>query len=478
MIEKIFNQNIWWQDKGLIEQDPRIAELATRKFHWRPEVIDEFRLDEFSVYTLRGPRQVGKTTALKILIKDLLRREDVRKEQVMYFSCDTIDDGKELVELLETYLSHTGKLNLGKERLYIFLDEITSVRDWQRGIKHLADLGRLSQAGMVLTGSNASDLRKGIERLPGRRGAIQNPDRLLLPLKFRQFTGLVHPVLAQKITNDIDIFSPDEKDMSLLVSLMPQLGELSVLFDQYLLTGGIMRAINEYFSKQEIGFDVYELYQQWFRGDIARAGRSERTARQIIDALMRISVSAFGWETVAKKTDVASHRTVSEYMEEMEDFFVLKTLYQIDIHTMRPRIKKLKKAYFLDPFIFWTLRGWIDKWLVYPNTITKALAGTDLKARLAEMVVANELFDRYDRYDWMSSNVHFWKNGGEIDFIIKRDGQLLPVEVKYQKDAGLADFKLMKKLGFKKGILVSKNTLEREDGFLIIPLELFLMTKQ
>lgn len=155
MIEKLFNQNIWWQDKGLIEHDPKIRELSAHKFQWRPVVIDELELNQFAVYTLRGPRQVGKTTALKLLIRDLLKQEGIRKEQVMYFSCDNIDDRKELIELLKTYLSHIDKLDLRGKRLYIFLDEITSVKDWQRGIKHLADLGKLANAGMVLTGSNA-----------------------------------------------------------------------------------------------------------------------------------------------------------------------------------------------------------------------------------------------------------------------------------------------------------------------------------
>lgn len=475
MIEKLFNQNIWWQDKGLIERDPKIKELSTHKFQWRPSVIDELDLDQFAVYTLRGPRQVGKTTALKLLIRDLLKQNGIRKEQIMYFSCDNIDDRKELIELVVTYLSHIDKLNLQRERLYIFLDEITSVKDWQRAIKHLADLGKLARAGMVLTGSNASDLRKGIERLPGRRGRIKNPDRVLLPLKFSEFAGIVNPGLSRKLANNIDLFSLSQKDFGVLSSFHPHLGELSILFDQFLVTGGIMRAINEYFSKQEIGYDVYEIYQQWFRGDISRAGRSERTARQIIGELLRISVSAFGWETIAKKTDVASHRTVSEYIEEMENSFVLKTLYQIDVQTRRTRIKKLKKAYFLDSFIFWSLWGWVDNWLAYNDNITKALISADLKPRLAEMVVANELFDRYDRNDWLSSNVFFWKNGGEIDFIVKRERQLLPVEVKYRKNTGPSDLRLMKKLGLKKGILVSKDKLEKAGDFAIIPLELFLM---
>jgi hypothetical protein len=82
MIQQIINQNIWWQDRELIRRDPKIADLEGQKFRWRPRVLDEFDLTGApALYTLRGPRQVGKTTALKILIRDLLRDPATAKEQ-------------------------------------------------------------------------------------------------------------------------------------------------------------------------------------------------------------------------------------------------------------------------------------------------------------------------------------------------------------------------------------------------------------
>ncbi|MDI6809986.1 MAG: DUF4143 domain-containing protein, partial [Candidatus Eisenbacteria bacterium] len=96
-------------------------------------------------------------------------------------------------------------------------------------------------------------------------------------------------------------------------------------------------------------------------------------------------------------------------------------------------------------------------------------------ARLTEQVIANELFYRFDRPDWFNSRVFFWKNGGEIDFIVKREKELLPVEVKYQKNAGFQDLRTIKRLGFKRGILISMDRLEMEDGFAIIPVEIFLL---
>ncbi len=476
MINLILNQNPWWRDRGLISLDPKLRELERRPFSFRPGVLDEFDLSRPGIYTLRGPRQVGKTTAMKLLIRQLLADTEIATEQVMYYSCDNLDTRQELTELLETYFSHLRALGLYERRLFILIDEITAITDWQRAIKYLADLGMLENAFMLLTGSNAADLRRGMERLPGRRGDIGIPDKVLLPLTFREYVGLVAPELAADLVKEGEIINLSDTDVSRLHSFLPRLRELSALFDRYLVTGGYLTAINDHSRDGEIGYAIYERYQQWLRGDIAKAGKNERTARQIIRELLRISVSAFGWETIAKKIDIATHKTVSEYMEAMEDAFVLKTLYQVDLNTGSPRIKKLKKCYFLDPFIQWTMRGWVENWLSYPDNVMTSLTIGDLKARLVEQVVANELFSRFDRRDWLNSNIFFWKNGGEVDFIVRQAEQLFPVEVKYQQGATLADCVTMRKLGFKKGILVSRDTLASREGFVVIPVEMFLMS--
>jgi len=46
--------------------------------------MDQLDLSTFHIYTLRGPRQVGKTTLLKLMIKRLLDNPEIEKEQVFY----------------------------------------------------------------------------------------------------------------------------------------------------------------------------------------------------------------------------------------------------------------------------------------------------------------------------------------------------------------------------------------------------------
>jgi predicted AAA+ superfamily ATPase len=123
----------------------------------------------------------------------------------------------------------------------------------------------------------------------------------------------------------------------------------------------------------------------------------------------------------------------------------------------------------------WTMRGWVENWLTYGDTVTEKLIGGDMKAQLSEQVMAHDLFRRYDRRDWLNSSVFFWKNGGEVDFIVKQDGRLFPIEVKYQHSAEPGDCATMRKLGFREGLLITKNRLHHGDGYTLLPLELFLM---
>ena len=67
------------------------------------------------------------------------------------------------------------------------------MREWQRGIKALADEGRLKNTTVLLTGANSLDVREGTERLPGRRGKLAKLDYEQLPLTFTEFIQLKEP---------------------------------------------------------------------------------------------------------------------------------------------------------------------------------------------------------------------------------------------------------------------------------------------
>lgn len=76
----------------------------------------------------------------------------------------------------------------GVEYRYLFPDEISGVKDWQRGIKYLYETGRLKNSTAIMPGSHVLDIHRAAERLPGRRGVrAGSVDKVLLPLKFAEY---------------------------------------------------------------------------------------------------------------------------------------------------------------------------------------------------------------------------------------------------------------------------------------------------
>lgn len=63
--------NPWWAAPSAIGDDPKLAELGSSGLEWASATLGRFDLDADRVYTLRGPRQVGKTTLLKLLVRAL-----------------------------------------------------------------------------------------------------------------------------------------------------------------------------------------------------------------------------------------------------------------------------------------------------------------------------------------------------------------------------------------------------------------------
>jgi len=122
--------NPWWRDPSEIFNDEKIKEFEAATIQWRPRIKYYIKFDKDKIYTLRGPRQVGKTTLIKLLIKNLLT-EGKDSKSIFYYSCDLVASEKELFEVINEYLDWARTFRL--DRKYIFLDEISSVKNWEKG---------------------------------------------------------------------------------------------------------------------------------------------------------------------------------------------------------------------------------------------------------------------------------------------------------------------------------------------------------
>jgi AAA domain len=155
--------------------------------------IEDVDLSRAVVHILRGPRQVGKSTDLKLLVRRALEA-GVPARQIVYLSLDLFEDqpAAELVATVSRALELARRRPVGPR--LILLDEVTAARNWRTSIKVLWDNGRIDSDVVVCTGSSAIDLAHGAaERLPGRRGAGR--DILVLPQSFASFARALDPAL-------------------------------------------------------------------------------------------------------------------------------------------------------------------------------------------------------------------------------------------------------------------------------------------
>lgn len=125
----------------------------------------------------------------------------------MYYAFDLENSLREIVDIIEQYLNWSQRL---EERRYLYLGEVTNVRNWQKAIKYLRDRGRLVNCTVAVVGSNSVYLRKGTELLPGRRGISSEPlDRIQEPLKFGDYVTSINRDLDNSIKNtEIMEFQP------------------------------------------------------------------------------------------------------------------------------------------------------------------------------------------------------------------------------------------------------------------------------
>ncbi len=449
-------QNVWWRKKESIEDDKHISELKSKKYKWHPEILDEINLVPKNIYTLRGPRQIGKTTLCKLIIKSLLKKIDDPKA-IFYASCDLLVDFKELVDLIKKYLEFSLSQNI-KEN-YIFIDEVSSIKNWQKAIKFLVDSNELKNTALFLTGSHTLDIKHSIERLPGRVGR-HGKNILLLPLSFREFIELINPKLSKKIKKIQKIDQNEIKNNSPIAFE----NELKILFNQYLITGGFPLSINEFFTHKKISDYIFEIYRQWIFGDIVKWGKQEKISKQIIRAAIKRQGSLISWDSFAKEAEIKSHKTVSAYIEDLENMFVFFILYYLDLSKKIVDYNKNKKVYFFDPFIYHIFNK-----IFY-------LKNYDITPSLVESVVVSNiskfLHQKNINVQDINENIFYWKNKKEVDIIVKYKDDIIPIEVKYQNKLSKDDYKSLYE--FSKGIIATKNTYEQQKNYLAVPIHVFL----
>ena len=346
-----------------------------KDFHEKklPEIIPREQAIETEIkikraVSLIGPRRAGKTYEMFFLMSKIMQKHG--KDKVLYVNFERADldvlSFRDLVIMLETYYEIYPK-NKG-ERIWLFLDEIQNVSEWERFVRTCLD----EEISVFLSGSSSKLLSKEIAT--SMRG--RNISYSVYPFSFRE-------ALSAKSFEIKKFYSSREKSM------------LNNLLEEYLKFGGYPEAVIYSNEREKIIKDIYDtaIYKDVIeRGKI----RNIQVMKILIKSLLaskEFSIHKF-YNFIKSQGIKTSKNALYKYADQLNDAFFVFFLRKHSLSYKKSE-QSLPKIYFVDNGLL-TLNGIIDK------------------GKLLENLVFIELKRR-------DCDISYYQDSskGEVDFVIK-----------------------------------------------------------
>lgn len=341
-------------------------------------------LDTNMIVAIIGPRQAGKTYRMYQLIKEISK--DIPKSNILYIdfeherlrSLDAID----LEDMMKIFYQIFFPTE--KKPIYLFLDEIQNVRDWDKWLRRIYDSNRFR---IFISGSSSKLSSKEIATaLRGR-----SIDYIILPFSFREFLKAKNFVI---------------KDINVMTYLEER-GRILRFLDEYVKFGGYPKIVlsEDYELKNRI---LKTYYETIFYRDLVEKYKVDPI---LLDNFLRYIIRCFTNKISISKTYnflksiglKCSKSTLLKFLKYAEEVFLIIPL-EIFSYNIKNRKQYPKKIHVIDNGIIRAL---------YPEVEREY-------SKLMENVVAIELIRRI--YD--INNISYWKKYGErdeceVDFVIK-----------------------------------------------------------
>ncbi|MHB2149250.1 ATP-binding protein [Calditrichota bacterium LG25] len=357
------------------------------------------------VLILIGSRRTGKTTLLKMLLQE----SDVRKN-ALYFDLENpiqrenfqSPDYDLIARQIIQALPHPN------QRGYVFLDEIQYLENAASLLKYMFD--HYSNLKFVVSGSSSLRIKSLLsESMVGRKRVFR-----LFPLNFREFLVFKGKMHLYRQLEGYHFFSPSSEIPKILPSIRSQL--LAEIFE--FLTFGGYPETTLLQNREERIQSLYEIYTSYIQKDIAYLFSIESVDK--FNKLVKILASQTGnLVNVSELSNTLgiSRATIERYLFILESTFVLERLKPF-YSNVRKELSKMPKLFFEDVGICNAIVG----------KFTLEL-GSAFWGQLAENFVFNQLKKQY------VPEIKFWrsKNKQEVDFLIFNEGEMIPLEVKFQQ---------------------------------------------
>lgn len=395
------------------------------------DVLKKF-LDLPQIIAIVGPRRSGKTTLIQHLHAQLndsiyLSFED---QKILTLFNEDIDS------FIELYV---------KKFRYIFIDEFHYATQGGKQLKYVFDF--YSEKKIIISGSSSLDLLvKAIKYLVGRVVHFE-----LLPFSFKEFLRAKSADLLELLEQEK--IPPKES---------PLHDTLFKLWQEYVLFGGYPEVVLQSDKDVKIKLleGIYNTYLLREVRDIIGLTNDFKFVKLIRALALQIG-NLINYNELSEISGY-DYRTLKNRLNILEKTYILSLVFPF-YRNKRTEIVKNPKIYFLDSGL--------------RNFIIDNFQSLDLRidsGALCENYILNALQRR-------SLKLNFWrtKNKTEMDFIVERSGDLIPIEVKCNRKMHKipkAFYSFKNKYDFNNGILFSltgqieKKNLDETTAIHFIPI--------
>ena len=340
----------------------------------------ESRMFRGKAIIIVGPRQVGKTTLLRIL-------QTNGQQKVVNWNCDEPDVRQKLTNPTSTQLrAETGNAEL------ILIDEAQRVQNIGITLKLLTD--NMPDKQIIVTGSSALDLSNSINE----------------PLTGRKYEYVLYPMSAEELMAYFG--AQDERR----------------LLERRLIYGSYPEVVSHPGEEREILGNIASsyLYKDIFAFQDVR---KPEIIEQLLQALALQTGSEVSFNELGRILGLNS-LTVQRYMDLLEKSYVIFHLRSFS-RNVRSELKKSRKVYFYDNGIRNALIGDFK-----PLNLR-----TDTGALWENYIISERL--KHNAYHQFYGKSYFWRTQQqqEIDYLEEADGVLHAYEFKWnpERKARLTD---------------------------------------
>jgi len=355
---------------------------------YKRKIVDELLkyLYEKEILILYGARQVGKTFILYWFKNFLLGK----KEQVYYLDLEE----RRYLELLNQGPEELKKLLFEQgfdleKRIFVLIDEIQYLDNPTNFLKLISDHYRGLK--LIVSGSSTFEIRKKIgQALVGRALIFE-----IFGLSFEEFL----------------IFKGYTKNITPVLTKIKE-EELRKLFEEFVLFGSYPKIslISGKEKKEKYLWQIIDRYLKKDIRDLAEVKEIEKF-NKLLEILASQTGKLLNIEELSNTCHLAK-QTVQHYL------FLLESTYVIRL--VKPFFKNLRSELFKSPKIYFYDSGLAH--LLWLKVISPEILG-----EIFETAVFSELVKKYGK-----ESVNFWrtKDKKEIDFILKIQDRIVPIETK------------------------------------------------